>query len=329
MTYRSRVARVTALTIGALALTGGVAGASAGHAGSPVAHGTVTAVGGVTTAGTCGTAGASGEFTVTSSNNATPPVLTSVNVDVTPSTSFVNHKATPPTFANVCVGDTAIAIGANTGGVVTASAVQIKAPPTVKPEHDFGKVTEVNGNVDTGSCGIAGTSGEFTLDVTNGGTTVVKRVDVTPSTQYYEPKVTGATFADVCVGYSALAIGPNTTGTVAAGLVAIHVPKPPKPLHVAGAVTAVDGNTASGTCGTPATAGAFSVTYTDDNTVPASLVTRTVNVTASTPVFDKVVASATFADVCVGDKAAVIGTDTTGDIDALAVAVTPPKAPRA
>jgi len=158
---------------------------------------------------------------------------------------------------------------------------------------------------------------------------VVKQVDVTPSTQYYEPKVTGATFADVCVGYSALAIGPDVDGTVTAGLVAIHVPKPPKPLHVAGLVTAVGGNPAAGTCGTADTVGAFSVTYTDNNTVPASLVTRTVNVTGSTPFFDRVVASATFADVCVGSKAAVIGTDTTGDIDALAVAVTPPKAPKA
>jgi len=328
MNYRNGVARVAALTIGALALTTGVAGASAGHAGSPVAHGTVTAVGGVTVAGTCGTAGAAGTFTVTSSNNATPPVLTSVDVDVTTATSFVNHKLASPTFGDVCVGDTAIAIGANVGGVVTASAVDVKTPAPVKPEHDFGKVVDVGGNPDTGTCG-SGSSGMFTIDVTNGGTTVVKQVDVTPSTQYYEPKVTGATFADVCVGYSALAIGPDVDGTVTAGLVAIHVPKPPKPLHVAGLVTAVGGNPAAGTCGTADTVGAFSVTYTDNNTVPASLVTRTVDVTGSTPFFDRVVASATFADVCVGSKAAVIGTDTTGDIDALAVAVTPPKAPKA
>ena len=325
MTYRNGVARIAALTIGALALTSGVAGASSGPSTSPVAHGTVTAVGGVTTPGTCGV-GTSGEFTVTSANGATPPVLTSVNVEVTPTTAFVNHKLSSPTFANLCVGDSATAIGSNTAGVVTASAIDFKAPHAAKPEHDGGKVTEVNGSLITGTCGVAGASGEFTINVTNGGTTVAKHVAVTKDTLFYEPKVSGATFADVCVGYFAEAVGPNPDGTVAAGLVTIHVPKPPKPLKVNGNVTAVNGSTASGACGQASTAGAFSVTYTDNNTVPPSLVTRTVNVSTATSFFDKAVAGATFANVCVGDKAVVIGNDTTGSIDALAVAVTAPKA---
>jgi hypothetical protein len=328
MTHGSRLARLTGIAMGALVLSSGVAGATAqtGARTGPVANGTVTAVGGITTPGTCGTADASGEFTVTAVNTShNPPTITSTNIDVTPTTSFVAHKVATVTFANVCVGDKAAIIGANTAGVITASAVVVQAPPAVKAEHDFGKVTAVNGVLITGTCGTAGATGAFTLATIVGGATVVKTVDVIPSTVFYEPKSAGATFADVCVGYSALAIGPNTAGTVAAGLVAIHVPKPPKPLHVVGTVTAVGGVTTAGTCGTTGVAGDFTVTHVDNATVPPSNVATPVHVSSTTGFFSKKVTATTFANVCVGAKAAVIGTDVSGTIDALAVAVTPAK----
>jgi hypothetical protein len=67
------------------------------------------------------------------------------------------------------------------------------------------------------------------------------------------------------------------------------------------------------------------VTTLDNNTVPPSLVTTTVDVSASTSFFDHTVADATFADVCVGDKAVAIGPNVSGAIDADSVAVTAPK----
>jgi len=330
MRKSGRAARLVALSMGVLAVAGGIV-ATAGAAGASgsgrlVANGIVTEVGGVSTTGTCGV-GDSGSFTLTATNNSvTPPKVTVTDVTVTAATTFVEKKVASPSFANVCVGDSAVTIGAESAGVFDASAVAVAKPHVVKPVHFYGKVKAVDGDPITGTCGTAGATGSFTLVTVESGVSFTTTVDVSPTTVFTEPKVTGPTFANLCVGDSALAVGPETGGVVSADVVGIHVPPPPTPIHIGGLVTAVGGVQAAGTCGSAGGSGAFTVTTVDNNTVPPSLVDTTVDVSSSTTFFSHTVADATFADLCVGDKAVAIGPNVSGAIDAASVALRTPKA---
>ena len=203
-----KVAAATTLTLALLALTGGVVGASAhsaSNADAPSVTGKVIAVNGDVSVGSCGTAGASGNFIIRSGTTKTH--LTTVNV--TASTSFVEKTVSTPSFANVCVGFQATAIGNNTAHSMNALAVRIFAPTAV---NRFGQVTAVNGSPTPGACGTAGARGVFTLVFKVGGSTVVDTVDVYRITKFHDPQLPGATFADVCVGDNTAAEGP-TSGT--------------------------------------------------------------------------------------------------------------------
>jgi hypothetical protein len=70
-----------------------------------------------------------------------------------------------------------------------------------------------------------------------------------------------------------------------------------------------------------ATAGSFVVTWTYEHSIPVSTINSTVDVTTTTPFVESGVPSASFANVCVGGKASVIGTNSSGALDASAVAV--------
>ena len=316
MTKVRRVTGGLALTLAALAMTGGVAGAAAQSKGqAPSVSGVVTAVNGDATPGDCGTAGAVGSFTLTTTG-ATP---TDHTVNVTAATSFAEKQVVAPSFADVCVGYDASAIGVQTGFDVAADAVSVHVP---KPTHLFGTVESVNGVSDAGTCGTAGASGTFTVSTLVDGSQVVDTVYVVPGTKFKEPKVSGATFGDLCVGYTADADGPSVGASILAQSVKFHAPKTPAPLHVKGLVDSVNGDTTAGTCGTAATAGSFVVTWTDRT---GATVDTTVDVTATTPYSAKGGASS-FGAVCVGAKSSVIGTqDVTGALDALAVATYPVK----
>lgn len=310
----SRGACIATLTAGALAGTSGVAAASHPTGTSPAVSGTVTAVGGVTTPGTCGTAGATGSFTVTTTAT-TPTVHT---VDVTPATSYVERSVASPTFANVCVGDNASAIGTQSGFVVSATAVSISVP---KPTHTYGTVTAVNGVSTTGTCGSAHDSGDFTLSTIVNSAPVVTTVFVTSDTKFEGAQNAKDTFANVCVDDYAQATGIVVGSTVLASSVTVHVPKPPAPIHVSGTVTSVNGTSATGTCGSADQAGNFVVTWTDKE---GTVINTTVNVTATTPFAGKTGATS-FAQVCVGTRAAAIGDNSSGALDALSVATFPAK----
>ena len=320
MTHARRFARVTALTAltaltaMALAMTAGVAGAAAPKGSAPSVSGTVTAVNGDSTPGACGTAGGTGDFTLTG-NGATPSVHT---VDVTAATSFVQKKVAAPTFANVCVGDDAGAIGVQTGFVVAATGVSISVP---KSTHAFGTVTDVGGVSTPGTCGTAHATGTFGLSTLVSGSQVVTTVFVTPSTKFNVSHVGTSTFAGLCVGYYAQAEGLSANGSVLASSVQVKIPKPPTPLHVKGMVTSVNGGSAPGTCGTATTAGSFVITWTDSSN---AVINTTVVVTASTP-FSGRTGTTSFAAVCVGAKAAAIGTNSSGGLDAVSVATYPVK----
>jgi hypothetical protein len=89
----------------------------------PGVVGKVTAVNGSSTAKTCGTAGASGSFTL-STRHGSP-----VTVDVTSSTSFIEPGVKSASFADVCVGDFAGATGTKTGSsTVKANLVGVIPP---------------------------------------------------------------------------------------------------------------------------------------------------------------------------------------------------------
>jgi len=311
--------RVAALTIAALTVSvgaAGTAGAAAGAKGStPSVNGSVTAVNGDTTPGVCGSAGGTGDFTLTT-NGATPSVHT---VDVTPATSFVQKKVAAPTFADVCVGDDATVIGVQSGFVVAANAVSIHVP---KSTHVFGTVTDVGGVSTAGTCGTAHATGTFSLSTLVSGSQVVTTVFVTPSTKFTVSHVGTSTFAGLCVGYGAQAEGLSVGGTVLASSVQVKLPKPPVRVHVKGTVSSVNGVATPGTCGVAATAGSFVVTWTDKSN---AVVDTTVVVTATTP-FSGKSGTTSFADVCVGAKSSVIGTNSSGGLDAVAVATYPVKA---
>ena len=194
MRHARKVTGAVAVAVAALAMTGGVAGATAHAKGSaPSVSGTVTAVNGDTTPGVCGDPGASGAFTLTTTG-ATP---TAHEVDVTAATSFVQKKVAAPTFANVCVGDDATAIGVQTGYVVVATGVSVHVP---KATHKFGTVTDIDGVSTAGTCGTAGASGTFSLSTLVSGATVVTTVFVDHSTKFTVSDVGRSTSPDSASG---------------------------------------------------------------------------------------------------------------------------------
>ncbi|MGA2838177.1 MAG: hypothetical protein ABSF84_16425 [Acidimicrobiales bacterium] len=308
MTNVGRAARIAALTVVALALTCGVASAASASNGTkgskPSVSGTVSSVDGVTTPGTCGTSDNNGVFTVSATT-----------VTVTPSTAFVEHMVASPTFANVCVGDVTQIIGDNVDNAMTALAVAIHVP---KSTHVLGSVTAVNGDSTQGTCGTAGASGNFTLVTIVDSVSTVSTVYVSDSTVFTERKVPGASFADICVGTQAEAVGPTADGAVVATSVTIH---PPKSIRVRGVVASVNGDSTPAACGTAGTAGGFTVQSTNHGVT----LIYSVAVTTSTAFAEANVPSASFANLCVGGRALAIGTSSSGTLTADAVAVYPPK----
>jgi hypothetical protein len=149
-------------------------------------------------------------------------------IDVDTSTTFVSPGVVGPTFVNVCVGDLVGARGTISDGTVTATTVfvaPVVAPPSLSGA--FGTVTSVNGTTTAGTCGVADTAGTFT--VTDPIQSVTDTVDVSTSTVFASPGVTGPTFANVCVGDLVGAQGPVSAGTVTANLVFVAPQVPPFP----------------------------------------------------------------------------------------------------
>jgi uncharacterized low-complexity protein len=269
-------------------------------------NGTVASVNGSSTPGSCGTAGTSGVFTVTSPN-------TTYTVDVgASSTTFQEKGVSAPSFSIVCPGDVVRALGVlSTGNVLTATVVTVIPP---RPQHVNGTVTSVNGSSASGSCGTAGTPGDFTL--TSHSTTYT--VDVGASSTTFQGK--GAptpSFAIVCPGDKVRAIGAITNGNILTATVVTVIP--PRPRHVNGTVGSVNGSSTPGSCGTAGTAGDF--------TLASQKTTYIVDVGASSTTFqEKGVSAPSFAIVCPGDKVRSIGAISTGNVlTATVVTVIPPR----
>ena len=206
-------------------LAGSVAGAGAASAGRiAMRHhhgnqGIVTSVNGVATAGTCGTATATGNFTLVGMRRAV------VTVDVVSTTTFTDPAVlspATPSFADVCVGVPLKVLGTFATGTLTAASVAVLPPPMVGTQ---GIVTSVNGVATTGTCGTATATGNFTLV---GMRRAIVTVDVTPTTTFTDPAVVSPSlpsFADVCVGSYVKTLGTVASGVLTAASVAILPPR--------------------------------------------------------------------------------------------------------
>jgi hypothetical protein len=181
--------------------------------------GFISSVNGNTTQGACGVAGAAGGFELNTLVNGTP---TDTTILVDGQTAFSQKKTTGVTFGNVCVGLQAEAAGPQVNGVVVADSVTVRIPKSIKVK---GSVVSVNGDFTLGACGVADTAGGFTVETVSHGVTLDQPVAVTTSTTYAEAKVPVASFADVCVGGRAVAIGNTVGGTLTADAVAAYAPK--------------------------------------------------------------------------------------------------------
>jgi len=198
------------------------------------AFGVVASVNGVSDANTCGTADAAGSFTITGRNNQT----FTVNVD--PATEYHDKDVSDASFANVCVGTLVAAKGDVTGQIVTADKVFIvpvhqddSGVPVEPPVHEmrgvFGTVASVNGVSDANTCGTADAAGSFTITSFKDGNQTFT-VNVDPSTQFFAPGTSDASFADICVG-GKVGVKGGVTDTTVAATSAFVLPKFDRDFH--------------------------------------------------------------------------------------------------
>jgi hypothetical protein len=263
----------------------------------------VTSVNGVSTAGTCGVAGAAGNFTIVGKH------LHVVTVDVATSTTFTDSSDPAPSFADVCVGNYVKALGTFSSGTLTTTSVAVLPPNTGRIQ---GVVTSVNGVPTAGTCGASATTGDFTVV---GRHLHIITVEVATTTSFTDTADPSPSFLDVCVGADVKALGMFSSGTFTASSVEVI---PPRTDHVKAVVTSVNGVSTSGTCGSSGATGAFTL-------VPRRhAVILTVNVTSTTTFIDSADPSASFADICVGDKIEALGTLSTSVLTAAQLVVLPP-----
>ena len=170
----------------------------------PAAVGTVKSVG-------------EGSFTVTTSGGTT------VTVDVSSSTKYLDHDVTTPSLANVTVGQHVAVFGTDTSDVVTATAVAIGAPPNGGPGGMPSGPGGPGGGSPPAAVGTVKSVGDGSFTVTtSGGTTVT--VDASSSTKYLDHDVTTPSLANVTVGQHVAVFGTDTSDVVTATAVAIGAP---------------------------------------------------------------------------------------------------------
>lgn len=269
-----------------------------------VAIGMVTSVNGTSTAGTCGVAATAGAFTLAT---LTGPR----SVSVTATTAFFKPPAPSASFANVCVGNLLGAIGTTSGATFNANKVLVWARTGLPPRGSFalGRVVSVNGATTAGACGTSGAAGAFDMATPWGA----RSVSVTDTTSFYKPGVSSPSFANVCVGNLAGAVGSTSGTTLNARLVVVA---PPLPGATAGMVTSVNGSSTPGSCGSAGASGTFTLT-----TLTGS---QAVAVTPTTAFFKPGSGSPSFASVCVNRLAGAVGTMSGGTLNATKVLVWAP-----
>ncbi|HVA02675.1 MAG TPA: hypothetical protein VMU64_02925 [Acidimicrobiales bacterium] len=211
-----------------------------------------------------------------------------------------------------------------TGGAASATTLRASPGHQTRDRHHghvhhgvqgvFGTVASVDGTSTSGACGTSGSAGVFTL---NGEDNTTFTVDVSATaTTFNEHGMTGATFANVCVGAKVGAFGLISSGTVTATAVFVTPPPTPKPHAVFGTVASVNGTSTNGFCPLAGSTGVFTLTEGQNKTF-------TVDVGSTTKFAGHGVTSATFANVCVGAKVGAFGLISSGTVTATAVFVSP------
>jgi hypothetical protein len=205
---------------------------------------------------------------------------------------------------------------------------------TIVPAQAQGTVASVNGTSTSGTCGVSGAAGDFTLrtfapiPVLTTALGLVTSVDVGSGTSFSDAALTPptASFADVCVGSQVKALGTLSAGVLTATAVTIE------PAQAQGVVTSVtvSGGTTSkiyGSCGTSGEPGSFTLGSFALVPVLASALSAltTVTVTTSTTFSDAALTppTASFANVCVGDQVKALGTLFSGALVATTVTIEP------
>lgn len=296
-----------ALLVGTVLLGGSAVAAAAapahhGRSGGPVGS-VVTSVNGVSTAGTCGVALATGTFTVVGRR------LQIVTVTVTSTTTFADAADPSPSFADVCVGARVQLTGSYSEAAVSADTITVLPP---RQAASKGVVTSVNGIATSDSCGTAGASGTYTFV---GKRLVIVTVEVTSATKFIDSADPSPSFADVCVGAQVKTLATYSSGSLTASSVVV---KAPETSRAGGLVTSVNGVTASGTCGSPASAGSFTIIARRHSAAV------TVEVATTTGFVDSADPTPSFADLCVGNHIKAVGSFASGVLDATSVTVLPP-----
>jgi hypothetical protein len=249
--------------------------------------GTVTTVDGSSSVGACGVRGTSGSFTVPSHGAL-------FTVDVTTSTTFKERGVGSASFSDVCVGAKVRAVGPISPESNTVAALGVVVIPP-RPQHVTGIVSLVGGSTAAGSCGMARTSGQFSVPWHG----QVLTVDVSASTPFAERGVLTPTFADVCVGAKVRVAGPVSPADVDSASRVTVIPPRQKTKKVSGTVVSVNGSSTEGTCGTTGNSGSFSIS--------SHRSTQTVAVAPSTVFSAHGVSAPSFHVVCVGDSVRVSG----------------------
>ena len=277
------------------------------------AEGVVTAINGVSTKGICATSGATVPFTLTGFGHWA--LVTTVTVTAT--TTFTDPALVSPalaSYADVCVGLNVKALGTSAAGALAAVSVAVLPPPTIGTR---GSVSSVGGVSTPGTCATANTTGIFTLV---GMRRALVTVDVVAATIFIDsalvPPATPS-FADVCVGSEVQVLGTFSAGTLTATSVAVL---PPPMVGAQGIVSAVNGTSTAGTCGT-GTTGLFTLVGMHGAIV-------TVDVSPTTIFTDPMTAASalpSFAEVCVGSYVRALGASTSTALMASSVAILGPR----
>ena len=146
-------------------------------------------------------------FTVTTHDNTT------VTVDVTGTTTYLDPATTSPTFADVKVGENVAVFGTDTSNTVAATKVAIGSVGGPGGRHGFGGTPPA-------AVGTVASVGANTFTLTTPDKTTVT-VDVTGTTTYQDPGVTSPSFTSLKAGDHVAVFGTDTNNTVAATQVCI------------------------------------------------------------------------------------------------------------
>jgi preprotein translocase subunit YajC len=157
-----------------------------------------------------------GTFAITAQDGTT------VTVNVSSATTYMDQGVTSASIANVTVGEHVAVFGTDTSNTVAATSVAIGSPPAGGKGGPMG-APGGKGGTPPAAVGTVKSVGDGTFAIAaQDGTTVT--VNVSSATTYMDQGVTSASIANVTVGEHVAVFGTDTSNTVAATSVAIGSP---------------------------------------------------------------------------------------------------------